>query len=79
MIVVAIIGSALGITFERHDRFGRIAAQHRGVVPKLPAMKPSGMPEKDWRLFEWHQSMAGKYERAARYPWLPAEPDSPGP
>ena len=77
---VAIIVSALGITIERHNRFRWIAAQHRGEVPKrLPRVKPFGMEDKRWRLFEWHESMARKYEHAARYPWLPVAPDSPPP
>ena len=76
---MAVIGSALGITIERSERFRWIAARHRGGVPILPRMKPIGMPEKDWRLFKWHQSMARKYEYAARHPWLPVAPDSPEP
>ena len=27
----------------------------------------------------WAREMGHKYERAARYPWLPVEPDSPPP
>jgi hypothetical protein len=27
----------------------------------------------------WHTQMAEKYRRAARYPWLPVEPDPPKP
>jgi hypothetical protein len=27
----------------------------------------------------WHRQMAVKYEHAARYPWLPVEPDPPIP
>jgi hypothetical protein len=79
MVAVAIFGSALGITIERSDRFRWIAVRHRAAVPQLPPIKPIGMPDKDWRLFEWHQSMARKYEHAARYPWLPVAPDSPEP
>jgi hypothetical protein len=76
MIAVALIGSAVWI-FVRHDRFRWIAATHRGSVPmRLPPIKPSGMDDRRWRLLEWHQSMARKYERAARYPWLPVEADS---
>jgi hypothetical protein len=79
MIVVAVVGIALGM-IERHERFRWIAVRHRGNVPKnLPGIKPVGMEDKVWRLFEWHESMARKYERAARYPWLPVEPDPPEP
>lgn len=28
---------------------------------------------------EYHESLALKYEHAARYPWLPVEPDPPEP
>jgi hypothetical protein len=27
----------------------------------------------------WHEAMARKYRHAARYPWLPVEPDPPEP
>jgi hypothetical protein len=29
--------------------------------------------------FTYHSQMRAKYERAARYPWLPVEPDPPEP
>jgi hypothetical protein len=80
MAAVAIIGIALGITIERHGRFRRIAAQHRGDLPKLlNRTKPFVMEDQAWRLFEWHRSMALKYEHATRYPWLPLAPDPPLP
>jgi hypothetical protein len=79
MVAVAVVGIALGM-IERHERFRWIAVHHRGEVPQhLPRIKPSGMEDKRWRLFEWHESMARKYEHAARYPWLPVEPDPPEP
>ena len=31
------------------------------------------------RLEAYHAAMTAKYERAARYPWLPVEPDPPEP
>ena len=31
------------------------------------------------RISGYHAAMARKYERAARYPWLPVEPDPPEP
>jgi hypothetical protein len=30
-------------------------------------------------LIQWHERMRLKYENAARYPWLPVEPDPPEP
>jgi hypothetical protein len=80
MVAVAIIGSALGITIERSERIRWIGTSHRGEVPKnIPRIKPVGMDDKRWRLFEWHESMGRKYEHAARYPWLPVAPDLPEP
>jgi hypothetical protein len=36
-------------------------------------------PSMPWPLYlrrvEWHNEMRQKYERAARYPWLPVAPD----
>ena len=79
MVAVAIIGSALGITLRR-DRFRSIAVHHRAEFRKLiPRIKPFGMRDKDWHPIEWHESMARKYEHAARYPWLPVAPDRPEP
>jgi hypothetical protein len=43
-----------------------------------PAERPGRYPppsEHD----RWASRMAAKYERAARYPWLPVEPDPPEP
>ena len=83
MVAVAIIGSTLGITIhtiERRERFRWIAVHHRANIPKdMPRIKPFGMEDKHWRLIEWHESMARKYEHAARYPWLPVAPDRPEP
>ena len=31
------------------------------------------------RRADYHGAMRRKYERAARYPWLPVEPDPPEP
>jgi hypothetical protein len=31
------------------------------------------------RKISYHESLARRYERAARYPWLPVEPDPPEP
>jgi hypothetical protein len=36
-------------------------------------------PERAKRLVAYWQPVVAKYERAARYPWLPVEPDPPRP
>ncbi|MDB5352076.1 MAG: hypothetical protein JWN86_3323 [Planctomycetota bacterium] len=81
MVVVAIVAACLGWIVERHARFRRLSASHMSQAieasgPDDPfhiALKiPS--PEEEWRI-----GLAAKYARAARYPWLPVEPDPPEP
>jgi hypothetical protein len=79
-VALAIFVIALGIMIEWNGRFQRIADRHRGEVPKhFPRVKPVGMEDKHWHLIDWHASMVRKYDHAARYPWLPVEPDPPEP
>jgi hypothetical protein len=80
MIAVAVVGIAIGNPIERRNRFRRIADYHQAEVMKLiPRMKPFGTEDWEWRPIEWHELMRLKYEHAARYPWLPVEPDAPEP
>ena len=79
MVLVAILGLMIA-AFERRQRFGWIASEHRAHVPKhMFPTKPVGMGDKEWRPLEWHESMARKYEYAASHPWLPVAPDPPEP
>jgi hypothetical protein len=63
----------LGISF---SYIGRVP--HTGLYP---AIRPDGsrLPfEEVLRVYKgnaWHRGLAAKYERAARYPWLPVAPD----
>lgn len=62
------------------NRFRKTAEDHRAEVAKLASrMKPFARIDRDWLPIEWHESMRRKYERAARYPWLPVGPDPPEP
>ena len=56
----------------RHARFdhGSIIRPN-GAYVHIPLAAPS--------LVDYHEDMARKYERAARYPWVPVEPDPPEP
>jgi len=46
----------------------------------LPARYPwPGAPPLVRSMAEYHDAMRRKYERAARYPWLPVAPDPPKP
>ena len=56
MVAVPIIGSALGITIERRDRFRWIAVHHRADVAKpIPRIRHHAVEDKDWRPIEWHE------------------------
>ncbi len=74
MLVVAIAGLVLGVLVERRARFLRIAARH-----KIPASDPAFNYRGFYipRRLIYHGMMESKYERAARYPWLPVAPDPP--
>jgi len=50
--------------------------QNDGARMKFFAGPP---PENCRKLVPYYQSLRRKYERAARYPWLPVEPDPPEP
>jgi hypothetical protein len=80
---VAMVGVVLGISIERHQRFGKIAAHYRSEFEELPSITPyehfMSFTERDNRRLEWLFAMSAKYERAARYPWLPVGPDPPKP
>jgi hypothetical protein len=73
MVAVAILGLSLGFLAERRARFLRVAAQHKSQTDWPWAFHlPPGVVSYDIE-------MQLKYERAARYPWLPVEPDPPRP
>jgi hypothetical protein len=48
----------------------------------LEPQERSAVEDRKTRLLgviAYHEAMARKYDRAARYPWLPVEPDPPEP
>lgn len=86
MIAVAVVALACATTIlimERRERFARIARQHSGVFPPFAfadmaiATEPKRERLNLWSrcVMVWHAEMAQKYQYAARYPWLPVEPD----
>ena len=82
MVAVAIVGIVLGVTIERHNRFRKIADYHQGEIMKLARRLAAFAGSSDHPLIprlDSHESMRLKYEHAARYPWLPVEPDPPEP
>jgi hypothetical protein len=56
-------------------KVARTVALDPGELASLiPAQRRSGK-----RLVAYYRELGVKYERAARYPWLPVEPDPPEP
>lgn len=76
MVAVAVVAIPLGVCMERRSRFLGLAAQHNesGIIYVSTYMDRSA-----YGASEWHRLLADKYERAARYPWLPVEPHPPEP
>jgi hypothetical protein len=87
MIVVAIVAACFwgSASIRRRGRFSDMARiwgnteaalceTAQGSVPG-----PHGDPAYNRVLAEYSGKMRMKYERAARYPWLPVEPDPPEP
>ncbi len=78
MIAVAVVAVGCAAVLHsledrRRERFARIADQHIAVF-----LVPAQVPDRERRSvkrLDWHRKMADKYLRAARYPWLPVEPD----
>jgi hypothetical protein len=78
MIVVAILAVGLAdVGRRRHLALRQRAAYHEKIerlvtdtAPKLPA---------NAAIRDRHARLKEKYWRAARYPWLPVEPDPPEP
>ena len=71
MVAVAIVAVALGMKVlnDRASGYRSRASDHR-----LDLVEPPNLPR-----VEFHNRMSRTYARAARYPWLPVEPDPPGP
>ena len=79
MALVIVVAIAFALE-SRAQRF-RIRAQHHQVSSMFvdlswtPDTNSIPLPP----LIRHHEAMAAKYEHAARYPWLPVEPDPPEP
>jgi hypothetical protein len=90
MAAVAIIALLLGaVAILRHRaHFQRLADFHAQAARQIRPDRggifgPDGafthLALGDPKLADYHQDMAGKYERAARKPGLPVAPDPPAP
>ena len=62
---------------ERHDEI----SWHFASIDEASMASSAHLPITSHRIeaAAYHQRMKAKYERAARYPWLPVAPDPPEP
>lgn len=77
MIAVAIVAVVLGLSrwlWNRSVAFRAIADVHNAHRMGSIPMHTGNLP---WLMY--HIEMEKKYDRAARYPWLPVAPDPPEP
>jgi hypothetical protein len=76
LVLVAVVGIVLGAGQElrrRSARYREISNRHFAAL----GFEGSGSV---WEPApRWHSAMWKKYDRLARYPWLPVEPDPPPP
>jgi hypothetical protein len=94
MMIVAIIALSLWAKFQieaRRSRFSQLVRQYydqRMVASAFSYSGPGGaVMERLLKAYEVRRAAASayyteliqKYERAARYPWLPVAPDPPKP
>jgi hypothetical protein len=87
MIVVAVVAVPLGWVLERRSRFANLAAFHEsrqmdGLENYVKPRGGTGVRERKpggFAMYRWHGDLKRTYRDAARYPWLPVEPDTPEP
>jgi hypothetical protein len=85
-------GLLLGLV-ARRERLLRLSTYHAEQSQRTMILQQSNLPvavdaagshQPGAYLFptprsQWHARMSMKYQTAARYPWLPVEPDPPEP
>ncbi len=60
----------------RRRSFESLAAYHESRrVVAWSILPPRDIHRYAGEVLEWHAALARKYRHAARYPWLPVEPD----
>lgn len=83
MIAVAVVGVLIWIVWDRAGaKYRETAYLYRTLADKQwtgPPLTEEQASVRQRRFQEYTAEMARKYERAARYPWLPVEPDTPEP
>jgi hypothetical protein len=83
MIAVAILASLFWVERLRRlsQEYRSIAEEHGWAVFGASEYAPHNAADaaKSKRIIDRYRSLQEKYERAARHPWLPVEPDPPEP
>jgi hypothetical protein len=82
MIAVAAVALACAVRValnERSRRFTRIAQGYDDIFIGRSGPISILRDRKLVETIKWRLKMGRKYRRAARYPWLPVEPDPPEP
>jgi hypothetical protein len=75
-------GESLRRMAQGHDLAARRAADALWAPPGWETNPGEGGQRSaipDWERLAYHNRLKEKYERAARYPWLPVGPDPPEP
>jgi hypothetical protein len=75
MVVVAIVAISMAATFRWYDLHSKAKAYAWWAAISPMNFKGS----KGERMAAYYTLLRVKYERAARYPWLPVAPDPPEP
>ncbi len=89
MVAVAIVGLASGL-WRRRESFLEESRRYAVAATLHPCSLPPEEGTDEYRRWQEEEEMirrrddhllrlAAKYERAARYPWLPVAPDPPEP
>ncbi len=89
MVAVAMVGVLLGALLaarawriRQGARYHQLAVNHRflSTTREQRRLHGTAAPDSTWTAKKlWHVEMSNKYERAANYPWLSVEPDTPEP
>ncbi len=85
MVVVALVGLLMGGAIggirlkQRHDYFLSWARYHSAFEGYRRNVAQHDHDPVLARMIDHNAMMARKYREAARYPWLPVEPDPPEP
>jgi hypothetical protein len=82
MVAVALVAITFAIWIglgRRRAQFHKLANHHLALVQRMTTNSVFSESTFGRVMGRYHFDLYAKYERAARYPWLPVEPDPPEP